>query len=571
MLKVALRGIEKPSVFWAVTLLLLGVMGALLFTSSVQETNTWDEPAHLAAGYVYLRTGNFWYDQVHAPLARMLLALPLLAVNPRLPLEDDSWRTYDIHAFSKIFLYRNRVRPDTLLLLGRLSAMALTLVLGLVLAVWTRKHFGPGAALFALFLYALDPNIIAHGRYTTTDLIAGLFIFLSCIGWARFLETKRWLDLAGAGVVLGLALASKHSAVFLLGLLPLLSLIRWRQDPGRLPLRRLAVSLVVVAGLALTVVAAVYWPVSVKVFIAGEGRPLSQEVDPTTAVGRAFQRAGDMLHLPNHPYLMGYYWLARANEQGFSSYLLGEHSRKGWWYFFPVVFAVKTPTALLLGLAFSIAVAGWRLIRRSPRRSLRETPFCRIVAALPAAVYFLLSMTSDINMGWRHLLPVYPFLFVLVSAVLARKSAVPVLLLLAGLQVYENARVYPHYLAFFNSLAGGSENGPRYLVDSNLDWGQDVKKLKVYMDRNGIDEVCLAYFGTADVDYYGIRHRDLPRTSDKEGRKNVNCVAVISATLLQDVYTAPGSYEWLRQLEPIERIGYSIYVYDLRKDPSGQP
>lgn len=566
-LKAAAHLLEKPPLFWILVLALLGIMGAVLLTSSLQESNTWDEPGHLANGYVYLKTGNFWFDQVNPALGRMIVALPLLAVNPRLPLEHESWRTYDMLTFRWIFLYRNRVGPDTLMLLGRLPVMTLTLVLGLVLALWARKHFGPATAVFALLFYTLDPNIIANGRYTTTDLMTALFVFFSCILWARYLATKRWWDLVAAGVVVGLALATKHSMVFLFGLYPLLYLIRKWQKPSRLSIMRLVVSMVVIAVLGTVVVAAVYWPVSVNILFKGQALPLGENLDTSTPAGQTFKWVGETLHLPLHPYLMGFYWLARMNERGTPAYLLGENSMDGWWYFFPVAFAVKTPTAVLIGLLLSIAAVIGAVVRGFPLKRIRDLPFCWIVVVVVPAVYFLLAMTSNIVSGVRHLLPIYPFLFILVCGILlTRKSAILVLVLLAGFQVFESARIYPHHLAFFNTLSGGSENGSRYLVDCNLDWGQDVKKLKAYMDSNGIEEICLNYFGTGDLDYYGIRHRPLPRTWQEEERKNLDCMAAVSVTSLLGPYDKPGSFDWLRELEPVDHIGHTIYMYDLRKD-----
>lgn len=536
--------LEDSRFFAVLAALLLGVMGTAMLTSSLQENDSYDEAGHLAAGYGYLKLGDFGVNAEHPPLGNILSALPLLPLNPRLATEHPSWRQRAAPIAGAIFLYRNRERPDTLLLLGRIPTMALTLVLGCILAFWARKHFGPAVALFALFLYALDPNLIAHGRYITTDLIATLFIFAACISWARFLATQRWRDLLWAGLVLGLALASKFSTLFLLPVFALLYLIRWRQG-GRLSLGRLAVAVLVLISVPAVVVGIAYWPETAKLL---SGR----------------------LPLEAHSYLLGLQYLGDHFSAGHPAYLLGEVSGQGWWYYFPVAFAVKTPTAVLL-LMLLAAVAGvWELVRR--RRSPSTLPFAWIVLAVPPAVYFLLSMNSKLDLGLRHLLPIYPFLFVLLSAVLfrlrallPRRAFVAVILLISALQITESARAHPHYLAFFNSLAGGSSSGPRYLVDSNLDWGQDVKKLKVYMDARGIEEVCLAYFGTADVPYHGIRHRRVPLTWEVEERKNLDCVVAISATLLQDVYVEPRAYEWLRRLEPAERVGYSIYVYDLRR------
>jgi hypothetical protein len=129
----------------------------------------------------------------------------------------------------------------------------------------------------------------------------------------------------------------------------------------------------------------------------------------------------------------------------------------------------------------------------------------------------------------------------------------------------ESLSAYPHYLPFFNTAAGGPSAGPRYLSDSNVDWGQDVKKLRAYLAERNAMEPCISYFGNTPLRYYGIGEHDVPVTDDLEARKNVNCIAAVSVTELQGVYGNPGKYAWLREREPDARIGYSIYVFDLRK------
>jgi hypothetical protein len=250
------------------------------------------------------------------------------------------------------------------------------------------------------------------------------------------------------------------------------------------------------------------------------------------------------------------------NAEGHESYLLGQQSRKGWWYYFPVAFAVKTSSVVLLLTLLSLAA----FVLVPPRGE----SFRWIALALPMLLYFLFSMTSGINIGLRHLLPVYPFLFAIVAAAFFRLPVRPkvrsvFLGIIVLAQAMEVASIHPHYLAFFNRLSGGPLAGPYYLVDSNIDWGQDLKKLKRYMDDHHLDNVCLSYFGSGEPGYYGIVGKHLPTSEDAQGRAAMDCVAAISVTLLRDVYTVPGSYEWLRGRERVGHVGYSIWIYDLRK------
>ncbi|MGC9969809.1 MAG: phospholipid carrier-dependent glycosyltransferase [Bryobacteraceae bacterium] len=561
--------------FWAAVAALLVTMGAVQVLSALQETQTWDEGIYLAAGYSYWKTGDYRMNREHPPLFKLLFALPLLPLNPSLPADRQVWDTADQADFSYQFMHQNRVPADTLLFLGRAGAILLTLLFGLLLVLWARREFGAAPAVLALFLFAFDPNLIAHSRYVTADLMVTLFIFLAVVTWAKFLETKRYRDLVLAAAMLSLALVSKFSALFLLPLLLLFYLLRWWQEGrgGRLSAKHLAVSLVIAGTICVATVCVVYGPETVRSI---HGPRLTAVVDRSTPVSAALHWFGKRLGLPAHPYLVGLHAQAVHDHLGHPAYLMGQHSQTGWWYYFPVVFAVKTPTAVLLLCAACFGLALLWLARAGPLvalRGLRAIPLRWLVVSLTPAVYFLLSMLSHINIGIRHLLPVYPFLFVLLAAALFHKrldrfrwARAGLLALVIAVLLAESVGIYPHYLAFFNTLAGGPGRGPEYLVDSNIDWGQDLKKLRKYLDSiRWKQPVCVAYFGRASMTYYGIEYQGLPTTDDLTGRGQVDCLAAISVTLLHDVYLGSASYRWLRERTPMAKVGYSIYVYDLRK------
>ena len=198
--------------------------------------------------------------------------------------------------------------------------------------------------------------------------------------------------------------------------------------------------------------------------------------------------------------------------------------------------------------------------------ALRNLPFRWVALATPMVVYGALLLTSHVNLGVRYLLPMYPFLFILLAAVVMAKPRVWLIAAVMAIQLFETVRIYPDYLAFFNTVSGGPGNGPRYLADSNIDWGQDLKKLQKYVKSTGWKgQVCFTYFGTASLAYYSLPWAYLPETKDVEQRKNIDCIAAISVTQLYDVYIAPGTFSWLREKTPMAKVGYSIYVYDLRK------
>ena len=257
------------------------------------------------------------------------------------------------------------------------------------------------------------------------------------------------------------------------------------------------------------------------------------------------------------------------------AFLMGEIG-DGWWYFFILTFLLKTPLPLLLLVA---------LAPLTFRQRWRHDRVALLFLLTPVLVYFGIASASRMNIGHRHILPIYPFLFVLAGSLIsaAMRQAAP---LKRGLMavvylawyIFSCVSIFPHYLAYFNELTGGPEYGYRYLVDSNLDWGQDLKGLKRYMQEHGIERVWLSYFGTASPDYYGISYDYLPSYvifNPKQVRQELFRLArlpplpgtvAISVTNLQGVYLAafelnPGYFELYRQQRPVAKIGNTIFIY----------
>jgi 4-amino-4-deoxy-L-arabinose transferase-like glycosyltransferase len=510
-----LRGTVWPA---AVAALLL-LMAAIEWDTARRESQTYDEAVHMAAGYSYFLNGEYHIDPEHPPLSKMLAALPLLVMRPELPPEQPEWGE-DHRFLGAAFLFRNRLPADTILLAGRVTRFAITLALGLALAVWSRARFGSGASLLALYLYTLDPNILAHGRYVTNDMLMALATFLALVAWSRFLSLRTIGALGLAGVALGMAMISKFSAVFLIPVFALLYLIRWWHD-GDLPAgtRRLgwrdaAKSMAAVGVISLSIIALAYLPETARfLHHPGAGPPLTARIQPETTMGRVLYRVGQAFHLPAFTYLVGLESNERHDRNGHPSYLLGQiRERGGWWYYFPVAFALKAPDALLLLLVSALVLASLWMARPGLARRLRAAPFAWFVLTTPMAIYIALALRSHINVGVRHLLPVWPLLLIAVSAAavhgLRRQPAllVAVVCMAAVVHATEAVAIYPHHLSFFNVLAGGPARGSRYLLDSNIDWGQDLKFLRRWQQDHGDPPICLAYFGTADAAYYRTKY-----------------------------------------------------------------
>ncbi len=541
----------SSSRFLAAFSALLCAMAAVQAITVRGESQTYDESNQLLSGYSYLATGHFTVALEQPPLVKLLCAIPVALLRPDPPPShialENPWPA------GREFLYHNRTPADSMLMAGRSSAIAISVLLGVAIAVWAGWRFGPRVALLAVLLYALDPNFLANGRYIKNDVAAALAIFVTAMIWGAYLARPCRKLLLLSGVALGLALTTKFSALILLPVMLILYAIRRWQERRGFGIAACARLFGGVGLIAFLVIVAVY---------GFEVRPLGESGIFRRLWPTASWAAG--LPIPALGYWRGLADMGlKQTETGLASaYLLGRTSRFGWWYMSPVAFAVKTPLADLALVALAAAIAG----RRLWRASLRAVDFKWFQLAVPPAVYAAVSLLSHFNAGLRHLLPLYPFLFVFVAAVLL---AQPVprwrwMAVLAGavLLLVESAAIHPHYLAFFNALAGGPIGGQRILVDSNLDWGQDVKNLKAYLDARRIPEVSIRYFGMAELEYYGIRHRELPPVPGPDAAQNLDCVAAISVTSLA---LERSRYAGLTALSPDARIGYSINVYDLRK------
>ncbi|HWB83155.1 MAG TPA: glycosyltransferase family 39 protein [Bryobacteraceae bacterium] len=557
--------------FRIIVLAVVAVMGTIEVWTALGETQAWDEGIHISAGYAYLTQGSYRWNIEHPPLAKIMCALPLLALHLSMPTNGPGWKKGDEVQLGVEFLYLNRVRADSILFPARCMTILLTMLFGIALAWWMRRRFGAPAAVLALCLYAFDPNLIAHGHYVTTDVPVTVFYFLACVLWADYLESGRFRDLVIAAAAFAIAMVTKFSAVLLIPTLAVLYGVRWFQTPREFSWRRLGIALAVVSGATFLVVNVVYWPETLRCLTTNV-EPLTAVVDRSTAVGKILYIAGKCFGLPAHTFFTGLSAVASHNKDGHASYLLGMRSDQGWWYYFPVVFAVKSTMATLAATALLLAAGIWLAATRVSRRVIqqaRAVPFVWIALLFPPLFYFIFSMTSAINIGVRHILPVYPFLYAAAAALLVQWSARRILWFaaigLAALQIGECASIFPDYLAFFNALSGGPGNGPHYLVDSNIDWGQDVKKLARWLHAHGTNKAWVCYFGNTSMRYYGVEDNNFPEPLDRNGWAQIDGYAVANVTVLQGVYVPLAQLAPLRLAKPIAKIGYSMYVYDFRK------
>ena len=563
----------------------------LTMSSSLRNSPTFDEPVHLFSGYSYLTWGDYRANPEHPPLAKLWAALPLLAFNIRDPRPSGpSWNLIPQHSPRELhtidvaaeMLFREN-DAETLFFYAKLQMIALGIVLGVFVYLWSKELFGLAAGIVSLIVYCLDPNILAHSPLVHTDLAFATFFFIGTYFLWRVLNQLTWARILLTALFFGLAANTKYSYLAILvvwGILGLLKVVS--SEPQRCAIgkarqlytrREKAIALAGVLGCVLAVSYVLIWALYGFRFNAMPGGilhlPMAQEM-PRNPILQ--ELVSFLVNFELFPEAWIYGQLFVINHVSRSAYLLGQYSDNGFWLYFPVAFAVKTPLPTLLLTAGAIALWGYKRKERSSELFL----------LVPVVVYFALAVLSRMNIGLRHILPIYPFLFVLIGGAVAQlwqsgtrvKRAAVVLL---GLwYLWSSASVYPHYLTFFNELAGGPKNGHRVLVDSNLDWGQDLEGLKRWMDMSGVKKIQFLYFGfcnAAEPQYYGIDALYLPggcayQPSMVKQDGAIPDYLAISATYLYGPALEEGQREWVkpfRTIVPIATVGHTISIYSMER------
>ena len=529
---------------WAAVLLLLLFWGRLL-DAAAYNAPTLDEVLHTYHGVLYWRRVPAKMPRNitnNPPLVNAVIGLPVnLAAWPRLPVPAAPAATAeDTVTESQTFMWELNDNGLQLIWLGRLGVMFLSLLAGGLIFHWGRRLFGGAAALAALFLFTFDPNILAHAGLATLDLGTAFFMLLAAfLVWRYWRRPGRaaWF-LAGVGI--GLALAAKFSGVIVIPAVILISFYRlWRLGRLAAEWRRVAALLAGWLLLAAVTFLAVY--------------------------------RFDLVMLQ-----ADYVWQKAHQLEGHPGVFLGQISREGWRYYFPVLFAVKTPLAFLLLLAGALGLFVTR----------RRYDWERLFLLLTAAGVGGASLLTRVNIGYRYLLPALPFLF-LFTAQLAQPGYVRAragrwaATAAAGWLLVSSLLIRPQYLAYFNALAGGPENGWRVAADSNIEWGQDLAALGNYLASRHIAGVRGAWFSIVPPEIYGINlveelyHPTLPPELEEQfgdfyPPRPAPGVYVFGATFLQGFQETPAtSRQWFRERPPNDKVGYSLFVYDVPAE--GEP
>ncbi|HZI18642.1 MAG TPA: glycosyltransferase family 39 protein [Pyrinomonadaceae bacterium] len=564
--------------------LLLTISALTMLDVVRRKSLTTDELVMIPAGYFHVTTGDFRPVGEHPPFIKTLSALPLLFTGTEAPPIDPAPQPdygYFLGLFNE-FWQMNHGRYEAVTFWSRVPPVAITVLLGALVFLYGRRHFGERAALFAVALFSLEPTVLAHGRVVQTDVPSALAFFLFVFLLYDYLRKPALGRAVAVGLVAGLATVTKFSMVVLGPVIAVAFVALLALAP------RLRVKRAQVAGQAAALAIAAVFAVNAAYFFQ-RGRPepfeasVARSILPETLTGGplrgALEVGYDALQVVfPADYVYGIGWQIGHARLGHAAGLLGQYSYHGWWYYYPVAFALKTPLPIILLSLAGLGWALWRLARAADRRML--------LLVLPVAFFVALLAANSINIGVRYFLPAYPFLFVAAGAFLdwllrragARRSmaaAAAVVALFAWVGI-EAARAHPDHMSYVNQLASGRPHY-WYLSDSNVEWGDDVKPLALYLRERGETRVGGAMLSAQVLERYGIEQTEIFVPPGVEPRP-VRYVA-IGASLLNGS-TVPGAFADGTGLTEKQRVNYfadfrrrtpekvfggSIYLFRLRE------
>lgn len=464
----------RRSVAAAALLLLIAVVVALSAGSVRLDSATSDEPAHIVNGVIKIseRWLNFFREQ--PPLMNSLSALPVVLSGYRV---QPGWKGGNHWVVGRRFLYRSGYDAYRILFLARLPTIAL--FAALIAAMYWFVLQQTGSALWALAASVLTgfcPNLMAHGRLATVDLALAFFSFAA----TALLISLIARPTAATAILLGIATVaapmSKVSGVILAPYFAVVIASAFAFSSIAEPRRFFkALAIAVLAGL------------------------LFFEAFGLAETGSAFARdqyaATPPLFIPFAEYAANIRTINNWYTQGHAlpQFLMGEFSSTGWPRYYLIAFLLKTPIPAVL-LFVAAVVAG-----------LRKKSFAFFALLSFIAIFLAVAVAGHLALGVRYILPVYPFVYAATAIALnstnLRRAGTAIVIALLVWHVAENLKTYPSYIAYFNELIGSQRNADKFLIDSNLDWGQDLRRLDAWARARHLKQIAVHYFGGGSVEY----------------------------------------------------------------------
>ena len=544
----------------------------MCFISQRGKSITVDEFCHLPSGIYNLVSLDWRMNRESPPLIKCVPALTSIITKPNLnikgfQLDPNPW------SFGYDFMFRNFEKYQHIFSLGRYVVILLGCLAGLFLYKFAKEVYGHRGGIFALFLYVFNPNIIAHSRLATIDIGATCMIFLSIYCFWRFLKHRDARSAIIAGIALGLAQLSKFTALILYPIFFLIfaALILNRafcaDDEEKTYGGRM---LIKDGGYFILIVSISVLLINMGYLFSGTFTPLGKYMFLSEPMKKLSSLCWHALPIPlPYDYLTGFdsqLAISAGNNPFYAGYLMGERSLTGWWYYYFIAFAVKNPVALLAILALTIFA--WA--KGKVDRPDFETGLCIWVPIVGFFAYF--SFFTRTPIGIRFLLPIFPVFFLAAGYVchasLMKRKVMRIIVIVVTTGYFIPAiSTFPNYLSYFNLASGGSHKGYRWLIDSNLDWGQDLPGLKKYMEKNGIKKIKLGYFGRVDPKIYGIDYK----LAKQDVENGLNAISVnflvgrpyylLDGSSKRLMYVDSNYFKNYRDLKPLEIIGHTLYVF----------
>jgi len=558
------------------TYTILMVHGLLLGWIAFVNAPVFDEIAHIPAGLVHWRSGNFDLYRVNPPLMRMIAVVPLLIVDPELGSDTYSVDPYLRPEFSlgTRFIQANRSNALWYFTVCRWAQIPVSIFGGWICFRWARELFGKSSAFVALTLWCFCPTILAWGATITPDIGGAAFGVWAGYTFWRWLKVPVFRHALISGLAMGVALLAKSTWVILFGLWPLLWMISCLEERQWSITVSTAIQITIILSTSLFVVNLGYG-------FEGSCKRLRDFTFISELLGGdgAHQTPGNRFRyvwpgaafvpVPAN-YLRGIDTQRYGFEYGKWSYLRGETKFGGWWHYYIYALAVKTPigTLLLLGVAVALIIE-----RPGYLQSFKD----EAVLMLPAlAILVLVSSQTGFNRYLRYILPAIPFLYIFTSRVgktFEANGSRPRFLTIIGIAstVVGSLMVHPHSMSFFNVLAGGPTGGPAHLLDANVDWGQDLLHLKRFVDRNPhVSPINLAYFGLADPKLARFSHTMiLDRSGPGESLLLIPGWYAVSVNHIYGYRHEDRDrpvFACFQNVAPDAMAGYSIYIYNIGFD-----
>lgn len=606
------RFLEK-NYFWLIFLIMLFMLSVSVINAR-NDSPIYDEIAHIPAAYSYLTKHDMRLNPEHPPLLKDLAAFPLVFMHLNFDTTQSFWEENPNDAewnAGKYFLYQAGNNPEKIIFWSRLPIILLSLILGLFIFFWTKKLAGIMAGFLALIFYAFDPNILGHNHYVTTDLGIAAFFTFALFYFIKFLKNPSWKNVFFGGIFLGLLQLAKFSSVLIFPILGLMLLVYPLVKKNNLigsaktkeKFKRLGEYLgkgILAFGISILLVWAIYQlntfampteklPQIMQHYFHPDDQAKNQALNQAL-VKNLTSLNKKTYFAPLADYLFGIARVFQRVAGGNVTYFMGEVSVDGFLSYFPIVFLIKEPLPIIFLIIFAFAFSFWQISRKlknAPESLLKKSwkSLIDYIRTSPAEfsmllfifLYLVISITGRLNIGLRHLFPIFPFIYILLAKKIAEFikkthhreikifSSIIIMSFLAWL-IIETIAVFPNYVSYFNELAGGPKNGYHYVTDSNADWGQDLIRLRSFLAQHPeIEKIRVDYFGLADLNYY-LGNRYISWWRDRRPIES-GWYAISTLLLQESIYdqSKPDnqSYRFLKKKIPDYQVGTSILIYYL--------